>query len=117
MRAPSRRGGARLAGDIRSHRVRRELADGIIEAQRREIAEMEWLLADIADNGEATTAEEAEAQPVPSTPQHPQSSPNMSVEQPSSGRPELRRVTVINDSPEFLDMMATSSRASALPPA
>jgi uncharacterized protein (DUF305 family) len=44
----------------------RELADEIIGAQRREIAEMEWLLADIADNGEATTAEEAEARPVPS---------------------------------------------------
>ncbi len=29
----------------------------------------------------------------------------MSVEQPSSGRPELRRVTVINDSPEFLEPM------------
>lgn len=44
----------------------RELADEIIEAQRREIAEMEWLLSDIADDGEATTAEEAEARPVPS---------------------------------------------------
>jgi hypothetical protein len=44
----------------------RELADEIIEAQRREIAEMEWLLADIAENGEATTAAEAEARPVPS---------------------------------------------------
>ena len=29
----------------------------------------------------------------------------MSVDQPSSGRPELRRVTVINDSPEFLELM------------
>ena len=27
---------------------------------------MEWLLADIADNGEATTAEDAAARPVPS---------------------------------------------------
>ncbi|MGI8830142.1 MAG: DUF305 domain-containing protein [Candidatus Limnocylindria bacterium] len=44
----------------------RELANEIIEAQRREIAEMEWLLADIADNGEATTGEEADARPVPS---------------------------------------------------
>lgn len=44
----------------------RELADKIIEAQRREIAEMEWLLQDIADNGEATTADEAQARPVPS---------------------------------------------------
>lgn len=44
----------------------RELADEIIEAQRREIAEMEWLLADIAENGEATSADEADARPVPS---------------------------------------------------
>ncbi len=50
---------------IKDVRVR-ELADEIIKAQRREIAEMEWLLADIADNGEATTSEEAEARPVPS---------------------------------------------------
>lgn len=49
----------------------RELADEIIEAQRREIAEMEWLLADIAANGEATTAEEADARPVPSFPASP----------------------------------------------
>lgn len=51
--------------NIRDVRVR-ELADEIIEAQRREIAEMEWLLADIAESGEATTAEEADARPVPS---------------------------------------------------
>lgn len=51
--------------NIRDVRVR-ELADEIIEAQRREIAEMEWLLADIAENGEATTAQEADARPVPS---------------------------------------------------
>jgi len=51
--------------NIRDMRVR-ELADEIIEAQRREIAEMEWLLADIAENGEATTAAEADARPVPS---------------------------------------------------
>ena len=44
----------------------RELADEIIEAQRREIAEMEWLLADIARNGEATTAEQAADRPIPS---------------------------------------------------
>jgi hypothetical protein len=50
--------------NIRDVRVR-ELADEIIEAQRREIAEMEWLLQDIADNGEATTAEEAADRPVP----------------------------------------------------
>lgn len=44
----------------------RELADGIIEAQRREIAEMEWLLADIDANGAATTQSEAAERPVPS---------------------------------------------------
>ncbi len=43
----------------------RELADGIIEAQRREIAEMNWLLADIAENGIASTQAEAEDRPVP----------------------------------------------------
>ena len=43
----------------------RELADSIIEAQRREIAEMEWLLDDIAANGEAETEAEAAARPVP----------------------------------------------------
>ena len=42
-----------------------ELADEIIEAQRREIAEMEWLLEDIAENGEVTSQEEAEVRPVP----------------------------------------------------
>ncbi len=44
----------------------RELADGIIEAQRREIAEMEWLLQDIQENGVADTQVEADARPVPS---------------------------------------------------
>lgn len=43
----------------------RELADEIIEAQRREIDEMNWLLADIAENGIASSQEEAEARPVP----------------------------------------------------
>ena len=43
----------------------RELADSIIEAQRREIKEMNWLLEDIRENGEATTQAEAEARPVP----------------------------------------------------
>ncbi len=43
----------------------RELADEIIEAQRREIAEMDWLIADITENGPATTPAEAEARPVP----------------------------------------------------
>lgn len=43
----------------------RELANEIIEAQRREIAEMEWLIQDIKDNGKATTQAEADARPVP----------------------------------------------------
>ena len=50
--------------DIDDVRVR-ELADEIIKAQRKEIKEMEWLLDDIAENGPATTPEEAEARPVP----------------------------------------------------
>ncbi|HML23269.1 MAG TPA: DUF305 domain-containing protein [Aggregatilinea sp.] len=43
----------------------RELADGIIEAQRREIKEMEWLIDDIHENGIASTQAEADARPVP----------------------------------------------------
>jgi uncharacterized protein (DUF305 family) len=43
----------------------RELADSIIEAQRREIKEMEWLIEDIKENGVADTAEEADARLVP----------------------------------------------------
>lgn len=43
----------------------RELADEIIEAQRREINEMEWLIADIRESGTVTTSEEAEARPMP----------------------------------------------------
>ncbi len=42
-----------------------QLANEIIRAQRVEIAEMDWLIDDIAENGEVTTAEEAEARPVP----------------------------------------------------
>ncbi|UYN83616.1 MAG: DUF305 domain-containing protein [Microcella sp.] len=42
-----------------------ELAKEISEAQRREILEMEWLIDDIARNGEATTVTEAEARAVP----------------------------------------------------
>jgi hypothetical protein len=42
-----------------------ELAVEIIEAQRREIAEMEWLIDDIGDNGAAETATEAAARSVP----------------------------------------------------
>ena len=43
----------------------RDLADEIIEAQRREIREMEWLIEDIRTNGIAETQEEAESRPVP----------------------------------------------------
>lgn len=43
----------------------RELADKIIEAQRREIKEMEWLIADIRNNGIAETQDQADARPVP----------------------------------------------------
>ena len=41
------------------------LAVEISEAQRREIAEMEWLISDIEQNGLAETAAAAEARPVP----------------------------------------------------
>lgn len=43
----------------------RKLADQIIEAQRKEIKEMEWLIRDIRANGVASSQEEAEAQPIP----------------------------------------------------
>lgn len=43
----------------------RALADGIIEAQKREIEEMNWLLDDIEANGKATTKAEREARPAP----------------------------------------------------
>jgi Domain of unknown function (DUF305) len=43
----------------------RELADGIIKAQRKEIKEMDWLIEDIEQNGPATTAEQAKQRPVP----------------------------------------------------
>ena len=42
-----------------------ELADEIILAQRREIKEMEWLIADIRENGIARTEAEAGERPVP----------------------------------------------------
>ncbi len=42
-----------------------ELTAEIIDAQRREIAEMEWLIEDIAENGVAATQAEADARPVP----------------------------------------------------
>jgi hypothetical protein len=41
------------------------LAVEIIEAQRREISEMEWLLADIVRTGAAGTPAEAASRPVP----------------------------------------------------
>ena len=50
--------------DIDDFRVR-ELADAIIEAQRREIREMDWLVGDIEKNGLATTQAEARERPVP----------------------------------------------------
>lgn len=50
--------------DIDDVRVR-QLSDEIIEAQRREIAEMEWLISDIAENGEVTSPLEATQRPVP----------------------------------------------------
>ncbi|MBC7278380.1 MAG: DUF305 domain-containing protein [Nocardioides sp.] len=43
----------------------RELADGISKTQVEEIREMDWLLDDIAENGKATTAQEAAQRPVP----------------------------------------------------
>lgn len=42
-----------------------QLAVEISEAQRREILEMEWLIEDIEENGEAQTPEEAQERPVP----------------------------------------------------
>ncbi len=43
----------------------KELTREIIEAQRREIAEMEWLISDIEENGPALTQADADARPVP----------------------------------------------------
>ena len=42
-----------------------ELTVAISEAQRREIDEMKWLIADIAENGPADSPAEAQARPVP----------------------------------------------------
>jgi hypothetical protein len=42
-----------------------ELGVEISEAQRREISEMEWLVDDIAENGIASTPDEAAERPVP----------------------------------------------------
>ncbi len=43
----------------------RELADGIIRAQRKEIKEMNWLIEDIRANGPAESQAEADMRPVP----------------------------------------------------
>lgn len=50
--------------DIDDVRVR-TLADRIIAAQCREIAEMQWLIDDIDDHGEADSQAAAEERPVP----------------------------------------------------
>ncbi|MBT8473275.1 MAG: DUF305 domain-containing protein [Marinicaulis sp.] len=42
-----------------------KLANEIIEAQRREIKEMDWLIRDIKENGPVTTQAQAAARPVP----------------------------------------------------
>lgn len=42
-----------------------DLAVNMIEAQRREIDEMDWLINDIAEKGTADTIEEANARPLP----------------------------------------------------
>jgi FlaA1/EpsC-like NDP-sugar epimerase len=49
---------------IEDVRVQR-LADKIIEAQEREISQMDWLIEDIRTNGPATTVQDAVARPVP----------------------------------------------------
>ncbi|MHA7813535.1 MAG: DUF305 domain-containing protein [Phycisphaerales bacterium] len=49
---------------IKDVRVRK-LADEILDAQRKEIKEMEWLIRDISENGIAVTQSEANSRPVP----------------------------------------------------
>ena len=49
---------------IKDKRVQ-ELATNIIEAQRREIKEMQWLLKEIEKNGLAETQEQAQSRTVP----------------------------------------------------
>lgn len=49
---------------IKDTRVR-QLADEIIEAQRKEIKEMEWLIVDIRNNGIVTSSSQAEVRAVP----------------------------------------------------
>ncbi len=43
----------------------RNLADGIIEAQRREIKAMNWLIKDIEANGVVTNQQDAQERAVP----------------------------------------------------
>ena len=43
----------------------RELADGIIKAQRKEIKEMEWLINDISVNGKITNQSDVAQRPIP----------------------------------------------------
>jgi hypothetical protein len=50
--------------DIDDVRVR-DLADGIAATQRREIAEMDWLINDISEHGKAKTEQQAQERPVP----------------------------------------------------
>ena len=42
----------------------RELANGIIKAQRKEIKEMEWLIKDISENGKVSSQAQAEQRPL-----------------------------------------------------
>ena len=49
---------------IQDARVR-ALADAIIEAQRREIEQMQWLIEDIEAHGPATTQQAAAQRPIP----------------------------------------------------
>ncbi len=50
--------------NINDKRVQ-ELAKNIIDAQRREIKEMQWLLKDIEQNGIANTTAQAQSRAVP----------------------------------------------------
>ena len=50
--------------NIQDARVR-ELADNIIQAQRDEIKQMQWLLKDIEQNGKALSQADAQQRPVP----------------------------------------------------
>lgn len=59
--------------DFEDARVR-QLAADIVEAQRREIKEMNWLLQDIRAHGYASTADQATARPVPQFDVEPRSS-------------------------------------------